>query len=157
MTPTNGAVAPKLKPVQNTVLDLTTFENVTLEKDLEFAPVTSVSEASERLGNDASKLLKVINDGLEAEARRQARKDPNGWSALNDDDERVPFTGTPANAKVVNGMVLTLAKSVFGFSKDLSKDAKAASKESARNLIKSTPAILEGLKKSAALTVEDGE
>lgn len=137
-------------PVQKTVFDLDLFDEVTLVKDYEFTPVTSVQEATERLGNDSAKILSVINDGLRAEMRRIAVADQTGWLREDEDGNRTPFAGTLANLKLVNQCVLSMAKTVFGFSKDLSPDAKRAAKQSAQDLIKNTPAIREGLQKTAA-------
>lgn len=151
MSPTTGK-----QTVQRTVLDLDTFEDVTLQKEFDFSPVSNVEEAAARLGNDANKLLKVINDGLLAETRREVAKATDGWKVLEDDGTATEdFKGTPANSKIVNGCVLNLAKTVFGFSKDMTPEQKKAAKVQARELVKSTPPILNGLKKSAALDAEE--
>lgn len=137
-------------PVQKTVFDLDSFDEVTLVKDYTFEPVTSVQDAAARLGNDSAKLLAVINDGLRAETSRTARNSNDGWQREDEEGNRTPFAGTLANLKLVNQCVLSMAKTVFGFSKDLSPDAKRAAKQSAQDLIKNTPAIREGLQKTAA-------
>jgi hypothetical protein len=46
---------------------------------------------------------------------------------------------------------LTLAKTVFGFSKSMSREEKSTAKDSALEMIKTTPAIKAGLQKSAAI------
>lgn len=147
--------------VQDSVFDLDAFDEVTLGKEVEFQKVTTVDEALELLGNQSEKLLAVINDGLKAEARRVAKNEPTGWHRFIDDDTSKalngPFEGAPADMSKVNALVLTLAKTVFGFSKDMTREQKAGSKESARTMIQGTPAIREGLKKSAALGSGDGE
>lgn len=137
--------------VQRTVFDLDSFEEVLLVKEFDYAPVTSIEEAMAKLGNNAAKLLEVINDGLRGEVRNQVADDPTGWHTFDDEGEmNGDFTGTIADQKAVNTLVLTLAKTVFGFSKDLDKDAKKASKSAAMEMIKTNPAIKDGLKRSAA-------
>lgn len=149
-------------PVQDTVFDLDAFDEVTLGKEVTYATVETVDEALELMGNQSEKLLQVINDGLKAEARRVAKNDPTGWHRYIDDDTSKGlngvFAGQPADMSKVNSLVLTLAKTVFGFHKDLSREQKGAAKENAKSMIQNTPAIREGLKKSAALGLgADGE
>lgn len=140
----------KLK-VQRTVFDLDAFEEVLLVKEVDFAPVSSTEEALARLGNDAAKFLGIINEGLEAETRRLAGDNPNDWRTFGDDGEvNGIFEGTVADSKSVNNLVLTLAKTTFGYSKDASKEVKKAAKQSAMALIAATDVIKEGLRKSAA-------
>jgi hypothetical protein len=139
--------------VQKTVTDLDTFEDVTLVNTADFAPIAGehfVKDALERLGNDHAKLRDVINDGLRAEAMRDLREQKDGWKAEDEDGTLSDFTGTPADTKVVNQLVLTLAKTIFGYSKDLAAAAKKAAKESAMSMIKSNDAMKAGLKNSAA-------
>ena len=151
MTPTEQANGAKTLTPTKTLFDLDTMSDVTLFKSVEFTPVTSTKEALERLQNNAEKFLKVINDGLESEAARAAKEDNSiPWMVENDEGESVAFEGTPADSKAVNGLVLNLAKSVFGYTKESSKDEKRTAKESALQMVKNTPAIVEGLKKNAA-------
>lgn len=151
-----GTQASPLKEsirVQKTVTDLDTFEDVTLVNTADFAPVAGdhfMKDALERLGNDHAKLRDVINDGLRAEAMRDLRDQKDGWKAEDEDGTLSDFSGTPADTKVVNQLVLTLAKTIFGYSKDLAAPAKKAAKESAMSMIKTTDAMKAGLKNSAA-------
>lgn len=155
MAETNGN--QKLR-VQRTIFDLDSFAEVTLAKEIDFVPVTSIPDALTRLENKSDKLIAIVNEGLRAEARRVAGGDPRDWRSLNDDgDVNGAFAGTVADPKAVNALVLTLAKTVFGYNSDLAKDQRNAAKESAMNMIASTPAIKEGLKKSAALKVEEAD
>lgn len=140
--------------VQRTVTDLDTFDDVTLVNTSTFNPVQGdhfIKNALERLGNDHSKLMDVINDGLRAEAMRELRQKPDGWMAEDEEGNTSTFTGTPADTSKVNALVLTLAKTVFGYAKDLSADAKRAAKSAAMGMIKGNDAIKNGLKASAAL------
>lgn len=141
---------------QATVYDLETMDDVTLRKVGTFAPVATAQEALSRLGNDTAKFLKVVNDGLRSEALRNLATDESiAWQEVDDDGELKPFNGAPADAKVVNPLILTLAKTVHGYNKDMSADAKRAAKEAAKQLIKSTPAMVAGLKKSAAAATSE--
>lgn len=142
-----------MERVQRTVTDLSTLEDVTLVKEFEYTPVTSTEEALAKLENNAEKLLAVINDGLRAEIRRNIAGMPDGWHNLTDEGEvGDAFSGQVADSNKVNALVLTLAKTVFGYSKDMTADQKKASKQSAMGMIKSTQAIRDGLAKSAALS-----
>lgn len=143
--------------VQRTIFDLAVMEEVTLAKEVDYTPVESTQEALQRLEGNAGKFLEIINEGLRAETRRQAGSDPADWRTLTDEGEvNGPFSGVVADIKAVNALVLTLAKTVFGYSKEMDKASKRTAKDSALSMIKNTEAIKEGLKKSAALTpVED--
>lgn len=150
MTPSTDG-NEKTLPVQRSVFDLDTMTDVTLFKEVIFTPATSTEDALARVGRDAKKFLAIINEGLESEARRSAVLDSSiPWLMEDDEGEKTPFAGTPADSKAVNGLVLNLAKSVFGYTKESSKDQKKASKEAAMAMITNTPAIREGLKKNAA-------
>lgn len=138
--------------VQRSVFDLDAFEDVTLVKEFEHQEVDSVQEALARVANNQEKLLSIINEGLRAEARRKEANSADGWRTFTDEgDVNGIFSGTIADPKAVNALVLTLAKTVFGYSKDMSNDQKRAAKASAESMIKNTQAIRDGLKKSAAL------
>lgn len=148
MTPTNGN---KLR-TQRSLFDLDSMSDVSLFKEIEFQPVTTAEEALNRVGHDKAKFLAVINEGLQSHALEAARNDNSiPWMQENDEGEASAFAGTPADSKAVNGLVLNLAKSVFGYSKDATPDQKRAAKQSALDMVKATPAIVEGLKKNAAL------
>jgi hypothetical protein len=147
MNPTES----KTIPVQRSVFDLDTMTDVTLFKEVEFTPAMTTEEALKRVGNDAKKFLSIINEGLESETRRSAVNDPSiPWLQENDEGEKSAFAGTPADSKAVNGLVLNLAKSVFGYTKEASPETKKAAKQSAMDMITSNDAIREGLKKNAA-------
>jgi hypothetical protein len=148
--------------VQKTLTDLATLDDVLLVKSGTFTPVVDAAEALARLGNDSAALQEVINDGLKARAMQELRQTAGGWHTFKKDDTgedtdevNGPFEGQVGDSKKINVLVLTLAKSVFGFEKSMSKEQKAAAKEAARSMIKSTPAIKDGLSKTAALTAEE--
>lgn len=143
----------EVSQIQKTVFDLDSFEEVKLVKvPPKMAEVASIDEFLARVGNDSAKALKIINDGLEDAYRKEFAEDPNQpWHTFGDEDEvNGEFSGTIAEPKAVNSLVLTLAKTVFGFSKDMTKEQKKAAKASAVEMIKGNEAIKDGLRKSAA-------
>lgn len=146
--------AEKQLPIQKSVTNLDTMSTVVVGKKYTFVPVGSTEEALQRVANDTKKFLALINEGLQAETRRIASADPNGWMEFDEDGEitATPFTGTIGDPKAVNALVLTLAKTVFGYNADLALADRNKAKSQAMDMIKSTPAIRDGLKKSAALT-----
>ena len=141
----------KVEKVTSTVFDLDSMADVTLFKTIEFTPVTNTKDALERLGNDAAKFLQVINDGLRSHVRESAKSDPNiPWSQEDEEGNVTEFAGTPADTKAVNSLVLTLAKTIFGYTKDASADVKRGAKEKAFEMIRTTEQIKNGLKENAA-------
>lgn len=145
-----------LKP-QKTMFDLDTMEEVTAVKVIEFKPVADTKEALERLGNDSAKFLEVVNRGLRTEVQESAKADASiPWQVEDEEGKLTPFTGTPANMAGVNNLVLSLAKQVFGYTKDAKLEAKRAAKESAIAMIRASDQIREGLKKTAALEDSSG-
>lgn len=148
----------KMVRVQRTIFDLASFEEVILAKEVAFTPVESAQDALARLDGDAAKFLGIINEGLQAEARRIAGDSPVDWHTLTDENKiNGSFEGTMADITKVNALVLTLAKTVFGYNKDLDKTAKAKSKTAAMDMIKGNAAIKSGLAASAALSPDTDE
>lgn len=149
MSPTETKVIEL--PLQQSVFDLETMDEVTLVKTVPFIPATSVEAALAVVGNDSAKFLEIVNEGLKNHTRETAKNDPSiPWNVEDEEGNLTPFTGSPADAKVVNNLILSMAKSVFGYAKDITREAKKAAKESAMTLIRSTPAIRDGLKSQAA-------
>lgn len=144
---------------QATVYDLETMDDVTLRKVGSFAPVATAGEGLARLGNDTAKFLKVVNDGLRAEALRNLATDESiPWQEVDEESgELKPFNGAPADAKVVNPLVLQLAKTIFGYNKDMKPEVKAKAKSDAKDMIKGNPVMVAGLKKSAATAATEAE
>jgi hypothetical protein len=95
--------------------------------------------------------LEVLNRGLIAEHRNAIKESADvAWHTLTDEDEvNGEFTGTIAETKSVNQLVLTLAKTLYGYSKDMSKEQKRAAKENAMGFVKGNNAVKEGLRRSA--------
>lgn len=163
MNPNASAPAPveikKLTP-QRGIFDLNTMEDVTCYKVIDFTEVTTAEEALARLGNDSERFLEVINRGLRAELSNDATANPElPWMIKDENGNFLPFEGTAADQTTVNNLILTMAKGMFGYSKDITLDARKAAKQSAMDIIKNTPAIRENLKKQAqaALAKPEGE
>lgn len=146
--------SPKTKTTQQTVFDLDTFGSLTLYKDYTLPEKpASVESALASVGNDTNRLLDVIQFGLAEQARLQAASSQLGWSSKNDDEEFVAYTGTFADEKLgkaIDGAVLNLAKAAFGYRKELSAEAKTASKQKAMEVIKSNPSVLQSIKEQAS-------
>ncbi len=156
------AVEPKAEKTQRTFFDLDTFTEVTVQKTFIPLPaVTTVAEAQTRLGNQTDRLLEIINVGLVAEQRIQQGKDPRGWKVMDEGEVTdSDFTGTPADMKKFNALRLTLAKTsaapMLGFDwESASKEQKETIQEEALKLMRDTPMIRNGLKKSAAMKIEE--
>jgi hypothetical protein len=158
---THMVIAIKQAPIQKTVFDLDTMEDVTLVKAVpDFKPAENSHEVLARVGNDSAKMLELLNNGLRLAEREAVASDtaiPFHTFGVDENGEYTDeingvFAGTIADIKAVNSLKLTLAKTVFGFTKNLSKDEKATAKANALEMIRSTPAIKAGLQKSAALT-----
>ena len=151
--------AIKQSPLTQTVFDIDTFEDVKLVKAVpDFIPAENTTEVLARVGNDSAKMLELLNAGLKSAERAAVENDGQPWHTFVLDAEgeptnevNGPFTGTPADSDKVNALVLTLAKTVFGYAKSMPKPEKAAAKVSAMEMIKTTPAIKTGLQKSAAI------
>lgn len=143
-------IAESLK-VQRTIFDLNTMEEVTLLKTVEFKPVADAKEALERVGNDTAKFLAIVNRGLRSEVQQSAVDDSGiPWQVEDEDGKLSTFDGTPADQAGVNNLVLSLAKQVFGYTKDAPVEKKRAAKEAAINMIRSNDQIREGLKANAS-------
>jgi len=143
--------------INRTVFDLDSFEDVYLTKEVPFTPAASVEEALKRLGGDSAKLLEAVNDGLLADAKRVAAHDTSiPWMQETEQEDgttkREQFSGTVADSKIVNGMVLNLAKSVYGYNKAAAakdKAGKQKAKEAAMAFIAGNEVIKNGLKENA--------
>lgn len=140
------------KQVQKSGMSLDTFDTVSLYKEVpEVAPVTSVDDALSRVGNDGSKLLAILTEGLQSLAINEARESESGWLAKGENGELTgkAFEGTLADPDVVNPVVLQFAKLLHGYDEATSrKDAEGRkkAKEAAIVSIKSNQMIMEGLK-----------
>ena len=137
---------------QVTVLDLDTFEDVTLVKVGTFAPVADAKEALARVNHDSVLFLQIVNDGLRSHAQEQLGSNGDPWQVKDEEDGSLStFSGTPADRDKVNALRLTLAKTVFDYK--VGKEYKAhnqKAKAAAMEMIKTNEAMKAGLKVNAA-------
>lgn len=137
--------------LQRSVFALETMDEVTLVKVTDFKPVETAKEALERLAGDSKAFLEVINSGLADMTRKSLKDDASiAWMQETDEGSLVPFTGTVADSKAVNNLQLTLAKTVFGYTKDAPIEEKRKAKEDALEMIRGSEKMIEGLQKNAA-------
>ena len=161
-TPNPAATQPvaTTKLTTKSGIDLATFEDVLLAKEIPvIPPVTSVQEALARVGNDASKLLSIINDGLQDIEVQKARETNEGWMQTDDNGKptSTPYTGQLANSADVNPVVLQFAKLMFDYDEAPDADAKRKAKDLAKAEIKKMPNVLAGLQKKAAKSQAAGD
>ena len=132
------------------VFDLDTKSDITLFKQGTFTPATSAKEALEAVGNDSDKFLQIINAGLRDYTREQlSSNDSVAWQAKDEEGNLVPFSGTTISeekSKQLAANVLNMAKMVFQYSKEMSRDEKRVAKEKAQEMLLSNPAVLASLK-----------
>lgn len=149
----------KQSPITKTIFDLNTMDEVTLVKTVpDFVAAENSAEVLARVGNDSAKMLALMNDGLRLAEREAVEKNSDPWHTYKVDESgevtdevNGPFDGLAADSMKVNALKLTLAKTVFAYSKSMTKDEKRAAKESALEMIRTNDAIKAGLQKSAAI------
>lgn len=128
--------------------DLDAFETIETYKEGTFVPAADAAEALSRLGGDATVLLSIINRGLKEQAIEDLRNSETPWLTKDEDGNITEYKGESADESAVSDLVLTLAKTVFGFDnrdKSQTKEQKRAMKEKALGMIRDTPAIRNGL------------
>ena len=169
MTPTNGN-----QTVRTTKggISLDDFSDVKLYKDVPaIAPPATVKDALEYLGNDHAKLLKIIHSGLQADAVTTARENESGWLKFDEDGKPTSesFSGSLVSGEILNPVVLNLSRinpvEVVRNGKTVeitwddaqSPEEKRAVKAATIDMIRTTPRIVEGLKKKMAAAVAAGE
>ncbi len=134
--------------------DLESMAEVTLRKVGTVEPVTSIEEGVDRLHGDAKAILEIWNDGLVRWSEKNLASNKDIPWQLVDEDEAgaetlVPFSGALINPEVEAGFKKTVtdwAKMLFGYKKSLSPELKRAAKDSARKMLLSNPAVVEGLR-----------
>lgn len=144
---------PKLK-VTSSFFDLDSFESVGVYKEQEFQTVDSLESALARVGNDNARLIAVVNKGLESEAKKEMRQSLDGWLTVEDDE---PYNGKPADEKKVGNFILTLAKTIFGYNKGMTKEQKRDAKTSARKMALESEQMRNGIAKNCALDLTEQE
>jgi hypothetical protein len=151
---TNG-MAETLR-IQRKQFDLDSKEDVTLIKEVTFEPVTSNAEALARVGNDAKQFLEIVNQGLKDWTREQSANDSTPWFIEDEDGEKTVYSGTSISeekSKQLALNVLNMAKMLFGYSKQMSREQKKAAKEKAQSMLLSNPVVVESLKSGEGTAV----
>jgi predicted RNA-binding protein with RPS1 domain len=165
MTPTPAVevpIAEKLE-VRKEILDLSAKSYVTLVKQSDPpAPITSMEDFVTRMNHDAPAILAAVNSGyLEHFKNTLAENESVEWKAIDEDDAGnetlVPFAGVecdPSRVKQFQLTIVNVAKSVFQYAKQMipgdvkkNREAKAAAKQSALEMLLSNPAAVEALRK----------
>jgi hypothetical protein len=149
MQPTNAVAAsgPEDRKPQKSLFDLDQMATVTLVKPYIFHPVTDAKMALERVQNDSAKFLDILNRGLRNFQDEQVKADANiAWKQEDEEGNLTDFSGTPADDKAVNALVLNMAKASFGYLKAADAEGRKAAKEAALAFIKSQPVLIEGMK-----------
>jgi hypothetical protein len=132
---------------QKSLFDLDTMSTLVLVKPYTFTPVSDAKSALERVGNDTFKFLEIINRGLQSFQDEAVKADSAiPWKVEDEEGNLTDFTGTPADDKAVNALVLNMAKASFGYLKAKDADEKRASKQAALDFIKSQPVLIAGMK-----------
>ena len=150
MSETNeGQAQPEVMRIQRTVFDLKKFDDVKLIKDVPKPPKpTSLQEALAAVGNDQSKLLTVIYEGLVSEIREKEYANIQGFSFPTDENQPgEEYSGTFADdtkSALINAAVLSIAK-MQGYDKSMTPDQKDKLKEKAKEFLRSNPAMLSNL------------
>ena len=168
MTPSNStSAAPATVRTTKSGIDLNSFNDVKMYKDLPKLPaVTSIEDALARINHDKEKLLTLLSAALQAEAVESARTSEDGWLLFDDNGAPTSeaFAGTLIAKDVLNPVVLNLARINStpvirgGKTVEITWDEaengveKRAVKESTLEMIRTTPKIVEGLKRKMAAT-----
>lgn len=164
MTATQNA--QEIRVQRSNVIDLDTMGKVTLVKVFKHIPVKTREEAMALLGTtDENAFVQVLNEGVIAELRRRAVGNPTlPWMALDEETgEPMRFNGTPADSKLVNAAILSLAKAVLGYGRTVDDgkggrreqtiEEKHAIRAQALALIRNSKEIMEGLRKNATASL----
>lgn len=132
--------------VKKTVFDLKTFGDVTI--GLEFTPTpafSTIADAMAFFGNDEAKVLAALNEVKVSTEVEAAKNTPiSQWHTFEDDEETKlngPADIESVNEKLVNDLVLNIAKQHFGFAKNLSVEAKRKAKTDALTFVQGQPAL----------------
>ena len=138
------------------VFDLESGDYVDIWKNGDFTPVANSKEALERINNDSSVFLQILNDGLKEHFKKQLAEDESiGYMIEDDDGNEVVFVGKPISeekSKQLQANILMNAKLLFGFSKKMSDDPetnrklKQEKKAKALAMFLSNPQVVEMLR-----------
>lgn len=148
VTPETTSVSSgQVKTTTKTVLDLGTFDKVTLIKNVPLPekPKT-LAEATALVGNNMDRLMELIYQGLATESVEKAREDSSNWFVMDGANKfGAAYTGSFADeAKTdnINLMILNLAKA-GGYNQDLPLAERNRLKDQAKAFIKANPAMIQ--------------
>jgi len=145
--------------VSKSVFDLSVFDDVDLVKPVVYpAKPATLDEAMAALNNDQDAIVEAIYKGICAQAKKDAVESNDGWlikkvEEVEDGDDKItyePFTGNPAKLsekkqKALTLAVLNIAKVTNGYDPSMTKEARKASRENAKKLIRESPAMLRSI------------
>lgn len=147
---TENSVKTEKIPVQISSLD-SNLNDVTAKKFVEFTPSTSLDEALSRLSDDEK--LVVVNSGLRSLTMKKATESNEGFFLVDENGEltETPFSGgalSDEKVKQVQSNILSFAKMAADLAgtpwdKVLPIESKRAFKESAKEAMKNSPAIMK--------------
>lgn len=172
MNPATQPSAPKAEEVrtQRQVFDLVTMQPVTLHKITPFEPVSgslvdAVGQALKRLDDKESLVINALNEGLIAELRRRVVSDASiPWLEETDDSKFAEYKGTPVTPEgqaLLNQLVLTLAKTMFGYPSEIddtrmkpeeveqARKMRVIAKDKALNFVRDHKELLEGIRETS--------
>ena len=138
------ATAPLTIKVQRSMTRMQDLEDVLLQKSRPFTPVSTAAEALTQLNNNSDAFIRIVNEGLRVELRKQLVEDSSmPWFEVSDDGKVAaePFTDATVDAAIVSKLIMTFAL-IRGYNADLSKDQKKTVKAAAREYVKENAAIL---------------
>lgn len=128
--------------------DLETFEKKEVEKEIKVTLANTTADALERIGNDPDKLLKAINAFLQKDALRVARMEV---SELGADTAVVMSVAKPFRAlPPFNAMFELQANGKPKIENGQKVIDRKAQTQAIFNFIKSTPLILDSIKRATA-------
>lgn len=148
--------------IAKSIFDLETKKEVEVVKIGQFAPVKTMEEFVARLGNDSSKILEVVNDGLKEFERAALINSDSPWLEVTEEGEiGEPFSGTPISTNKLdsfNRTVISMAKMMFGYpdgrlpktatkeEREAARTKKTEARDKAIDMVLSNPAAVEALK-----------
>jgi hypothetical protein len=153
MATSNVSLKPESKPVTTSGIDLDSFDQVSLYKDVPEVPaVVSMQDALARVGNNEKSLFAIIQAGLQEEARKKAEAEESGWLKFDEDGEKTDevYKGTLVFGEIINPLVLRTAKDFFNWptkSSATSADEKKAAKAGALSMIRESPRFMDMIKR----------
>ena len=159
MSTTNVPIVPKAKILQKSIMT-PDLDDVLIGRSFSFTPASSPDSVLERVGGDAAKFLEVLNAGLEAVEMAAARDLQEGWFVLSEDKKLTATPASPKSAgdpKAIAALINNFAKVSTPNWSNLNAAEKNAARDVVKDILKSTPAMLDRLKASAGAGSSDEE